>query len=86
MRISLHIKSTLALHIFNCDETGMPLNPKIFKVENKVSTKTPCNVAGNPKYTYNIMVLTCSSAPGYLLPHFVNFERKKKKKTHKEGG
>ena len=83
MRISLHIKSTLVLHIFNCDETGMPLNPKIFKVENKVGTKTPCNVTGNPKYT---MVLTCSSAPGYLLPHFVTFERRKKKETHKEGG
>ena len=67
-------------HIFNCDEIGMPLNPK---VENKVGTKTPCNVTGNPKC--QIMVLACSSAAGYLLLHFVNFDRKKKELVKREG-
>ena len=68
--------------MFNCDETGMPLNPKTIKVENKVGTKTPCNVTGNPKC--QIMVLACSNAARYLFLHFVTFDRKKG--THKEGG
>ena len=60
--------------IFNCDETGMPLNPKPLKVVSEVGTKNPCNITGNLKN--QITVLACTSAAGYLLPPFVVFDRK----------
>ena len=60
--------------IFNCDETGVPLNPKPLKVVGEVGTKNPCNFTGNQKS--QITVLACTSAAGYPLPPFVIFDRK----------
>ena len=60
--------------IFNCDETGMPLNPKPLKVVSEVGNKNPCNVTGNLRS--QITVLACTSAAGYPLPPFIIFDCK----------
>ena len=58
-------------HIFNCDETGMPLNPKPLK---EVDAKSMSKISGNSKS--QITVLACTSAAGYPLPPFVVWDRK----------
>ena len=60
--------------IFNCDETGLPLNPKCTKVVDKIGAKNPSFVTGGDKA--QITVLACSSAAGYAIPPFVIFDRK----------
>lgn len=59
--------------IFNCDETGMPLNPKSLKVVDVVGAKHPSYVTGNGKD--QITVLACTNAAGSTLPPFVIFDR-----------
>ena len=61
-------------HIFNCDETGFPLNPKSLKVVDEMSSKTTNCVTGNTKSQITVMV--CTSAAGYAIPPFVIFSRK----------
>ena len=61
-------------HIFNCDETGFPLNPKSLKVVDEMSSKTTNCVTGNTKS--QITVMACTSAAGYAIPPFVIFSRK----------
>lgn len=60
--------------IFNCDETGMPLNPKPLKVVSECGAKNPSYVCGSTKN--QVSVLACSSASGYTLPPYVILARK----------
>lgn len=62
------------MHIFNCDETGMPLNPKGVKVIARMGSKNPSCITGDTKS--QITVLACVSANGYSIPPFVIFDRK----------
>ena len=58
--------------IFNCDETGLPLNTKCGKVVTKTGIKNPSFVTGGDKS--QVTVLACTSAAGYALPPFVIFD------------
>ncbi len=60
--------------IYNCDETGMPLNPKPLKVVDAVEAKNPSYITGENKQ--QITVLACSNAAGIVLPPLVIFSRK----------
>ena len=62
-----------ASRIFNCDETGMALNPPSPKVLHKVGAKNPCHLTGGTKT--QVTVLACTSAAGYAIPPFVIFDR-----------
>ena len=71
--ISNELESTPSL-IFNCDETGMPLNAKPPKVAVKTGTKhSRCVTTGDKS---QITVLACCSAAGFILPPFVIFDHK----------
>ena len=63
--------------IYNCDETGMPLNPKPLKGVCQKGMKDPSHVTGNSKS--QISILACTNAAGYALPpyHDVIFDQKK---------
>ena len=63
-----------ASHIFNCDKTGIPLNPSSLKVVDKVGAKNPSYLTGSTKA--QVTVLACSCATGYVISHFVIFDRK----------
>ena len=63
-----------ASRIFNCDKTGIPLNPSSFKVVDKVGAKNPSYLTGSTKV--QVTVLECSCATGYVIPPFVIFDRK----------
>lgn len=60
--------------IFNCDETGMPLDPKPPKVIVHRGTKHPRAITSGDKT--QITVLACCNAAGYVIPPFVIFDRK----------
>ena len=60
-----------ASRIFNCDETGIPLNPPSPKVLHAVGEKNPCYVTGGSKV--QVTVLAHASAAGYTIPPFVIF-------------
>ena len=60
--------------IFNCDETGMPLNPKFPKGIVAKGIKHPRAVTTGNKT--QMTVLACCNAAGYCLPPFVLFDRK----------
>lgn len=62
------------VHIFNCDETGVPLNPKCLKIVDKKGSQNPSYIGGNNKS--QITVLACTCAAGYAIPPFVLFKRK----------
>ena len=62
------------VHIFNCDETGMPLNPKCLKIVDKKGSKNPSYITSNTKAQVTVHVCTC--AAGYAIPPFVIFKRK----------
>ena len=62
------------MHIFNCDETGMPLNPKSTKVIAEKGSRNPYSTCGDTKA--QITILACVSANGYSFPPFVIFDRK----------
>ena len=57
--------------IFNCDETGMPLNHKPSSV---IAKKHPRTVTSSNKK--QITVLACCNAAGYTIPPLVLFGRK----------
>ena len=50
--------------IFNCGETGLPLNPDCGKVVTKSGCKNPSFVTGGDKS--QVTVLACTSAAGYV--------------------
>ena len=56
-------------HIFNCDETGMPLNPKPLKVVSERGAKNPSNICGSSKS--QVTILACCSATGHTFPPHV---------------
>ena len=60
-------------HIFNCDETGVPLNPKSLKVVDRVGSKNPSYLTGGCKS--QITVLACTCAAGYAIPPLVIFDQ-----------
>ena len=60
--------------IYNCDETGLPLNPKGIKVIAKTGSKAVSSVCGESKS--QISVLACTCANGTYIPPFVLFDRK----------
>ena len=59
--------------MFNCDETGLPLNPSSFKVVALKGSKNVSNITSNSKS--QITVLACTSAAGYAVPPFIVFAR-----------
>ena len=59
--------------IFNCDETGLPLNPKCAKVVSRRGAKNVSNITGEGKS--QITVLACTCASGISLPPFIIFDR-----------
>ena len=61
-------------HIFNCDETGLPLSPKSLKIVDQMGSKYPSYITGSNKS--QITVLACSCAAGYVIPPFIIFNRK----------
>lgn len=60
--------------IFNCDESGIPLDPTPPKVIVSKGTKHPRCVTTGDKA--QITVLACCNAAGQVLPPFVIFDRK----------
>ena len=69
--------------IYNCDETGLPLNPKCLKVVDVVGSKNPSYLTGGDKS--QVTVLACASACGQALPPFVVFDRKSLNQKWTEG-
>lgn len=61
--------------IFNCDESGIPLNPQSVKVIDQVGSKNPCQVTAGDKSQLTVMACTC--ATGYFIPPMIIFDRKK---------
>ena len=60
--------------LFNCDESGFPLNPSPPKVIVAKGEKHPyCITTGDKS---QITVLSCCSAGGYVMPPLVVFDRK----------
>ena len=64
----------LPAQVFNCDETGMPLNPSTSKVVATKGTKHPYQLTSGDKA--HITVLACASAAGYAIPPMVIFDRR----------
>ena len=60
-------------HIFNLDETGMPLDPSPPLVVAKRGQKNPSAVGSGDKT--QVTVLACCNAAGYALPPFVILDR-----------
>ena len=60
--------------IFNCDETGFPLDHKTGKVVTRRGQKHTYTITSGNKT--QITVMACVSAAGYALPHMVIFDRK----------
>ena len=60
--------------IFNCDESGFPLDPPALSVIAQRGQKHPYSVSGGDKT--QITVLVCCSAGGYVIPPFIVFDRK----------
>ena len=60
--------------LLNCDETGMPRNPKPLKSVFKLDTKDPSCTTSN--LDVQVSVLDCSSAAGYAHPPYMVFDTK----------
>ena len=60
--------------IYNCDETGLPLNPPSHKVIAKVGEPNPCSIKGNTKL--QVTVLACVSATGIALPPMIDLKKR----------
>ena len=69
--------------IYNCDKTGLPLNPKCLKVVDVVGSKNPSYLTGGDKS--QVTVLACASACGQAIPPFVVFDRKSLNQKWTEG-
>ena len=59
--------------IFNCNETGLPLSPKSFKIVAEKGAKNPSNITSGTKT--QITVLACTCPAGYAIPPFIIFAR-----------
>ncbi len=59
--------------IFNCDETGVPLNPQSLKVVTEKGAKHPSYISSGCKIQVTVMACTC--AAGYAIPPLVIFDR-----------
>lgn len=60
--------------IYNCDETGLPLNPECHKVVDAVGSRHPSYITGESKKLF--IVLACTSATGVALPPFIVLDDK----------
>ena len=60
--------------IYNCDETGVPLNPKPLKVIDAAGSKNPSYLTGETRE--QVTVLACTGATGTALPPCIIFKRK----------
>ena len=61
------------MHLYNCDETGMPLGAYHHKVVAQAGSNPTC-ITSNSKT--QVTVLACVSATGVAMPPFVIFKRK----------
>ena len=52
--------------IYNCDESGLPLNPKSLKVVDAVNARNPTYITGDTKK--QITALACTNAAGFVTP------------------
>lgn len=59
--------------IFNCDETGLALNPAAPRVIQEIGSKNPNFITGG-NHT-QLTVLVCTSASGYVIPPYIIFDR-----------
>lgn len=78
-------KSMMSLKEFtiNCDEIGLPLNPKCQRVVDQIGSKNPSYLTGGDKS--QLTVLACTNACGQVIPPFVVFDRKSLNKKWTEG-
>ena len=60
--------------IYNCDETGLPLNPTCHKVVDKVGSHNPSYITGNTKA--QVTVLACTNATGYAIPPMIILKKR----------
>ena len=60
--------------IYNCDETGLPLNPVSPKVITTKKSKHTSHICSGDKA--QITVLACTCATGTALPPFVIYDHK----------
>ena len=60
--------------IYNCDETGLPLNPPCNKVVDKVGSRNPCYITGKTKT--QITILACTSATGIAIPSMIVLKKR----------
>ena len=72
-----------ATRIFNCDESGFPLDHKPGKVICQRGLKELSLTTSGDKA--QLTVLACASASGYVLPPLIIFDRKRLKPEHTEG-
>ena len=61
-------------HLFNIDETGLPISPKPLKMVCRKGSKNPCCIDSGVKS--QITVVGCVSAAGYCVPPMVVYNRK----------
>ena len=61
-------------HIFNCDESGFPLDHKTGRVVTRRGQRHTYTITSGNKT--NITVMACVSAAGYALPPMIIFDRK----------
>jgi len=69
--------------IFNCDESGFPLDHKPGKVISAKGSKSINLTTSGDKA--QITVLACACASGYVLPPLIIFDRKRLKPEHTKG-
>jgi len=69
--------------IFNCDESGFPLDHKPGKVISAKGSKSLNLTTSGDKA--QITVLACACASGYVLPPLIIFDRKRLKPEHTKG-
>jgi hypothetical protein len=58
--------------IYNCDETGLPLNPPALRTMQEKGAKNPSFITGGTKS--QVTVLACTSAAGQFIPPFIIFD------------
>lgn len=59
--------------LFNCDETGMALNPASPRVVQEIGVKNPNFITSGNKT--QLTVLACTGASGYAIPPYIIFDR-----------
>ena len=69
--------------IFNCDETGLPLNPPSEKVIHLKGSKHPSYICSGDKAQLTVLACTCAS--GTAMPPFIVLDRKTLNPTFTRG-